>query len=72
MWREGILTGRNRRAKLYRYAQMGVLAFMVSTLFLRDQVATTASVRVRFRLPHHTSLCFPFVSILNGCPGMLR
>jgi hypothetical protein len=47
MWRETLLTSRNSRATTYRYVQMGVLAFMVATLFMRDHVADADSVRVR-------------------------
>lgn len=47
MWRESILQGRNRNAQVYRYVQMVVLAFMLSTLFLRGEVTNTRSVRVR-------------------------
>lgn len=46
MWRESILTGRNRRAQIYRYVQMTVLAVMVATLFVRGAVSTTETVRV--------------------------
>ena len=46
MWRETILQGRNKNAQVYRYVQMAVLAFMLSTLFLRSEVTNTKTVRV--------------------------
>jgi hypothetical protein len=47
IWREVILQGRNRRAQVYRYIQMVVLAIMLATVFLRGEVFNTDTIRVR-------------------------
>lgn len=46
-WREKILLTRNKSGQVYRYVQMAVLAIMLATLFVRGEVVTNDSVRVR-------------------------
>jgi hypothetical protein len=79
MWREQILLTRNKEGQLYRYIQMFVLAFMVSTLWLRGEVTNTDDVRVSqfhapFRSPSScmavftvTRIHFTWNTYMAGC-----
>ena len=48
MWRERILLKRAKQAQTYRYIQMAVLAFVLSTLFVRGRVTDFDTYEVRF------------------------